>query len=85
MSKVDFTKDGTYPVTVSGDLTIHGITKKTEAPGTITVSGGAINASSKFSVKVKDYNIKIPSLVENKIAETVDVSVDCKYDASKKS
>ena len=85
MSKIDFTKDGSYPVTVSGDLTIHGITKKVEAPGTITINGGVINASSKFNAKVKDYNIKIPSVVENKIAETVDVSVDCKYDPSKKS
>ncbi|MEO8766409.1 MAG: YceI family protein [Ginsengibacter sp.] len=85
MSKLDFTKDGTYPVTVAGDLTIHGITKKVEAPGTLTITGDIINATSKFSAKVKDYNIKIPSVVENKIAETVDVSVDCKYEPSKKS
>jgi hypothetical protein len=85
MSKINFTKDGTYAVTVNGDLTIHGITKKVEAPGTITISQGVISASSKFSAKVKEYNIKIPSVVENKIAETVDVSVDCKYDPSKKS
>ena len=85
MTKIDFSKDGTYPATVTGDLSIHGITKKVEASGTITITQGVINASSKFSVKVKDYNIKIPSIVENKIAETVDVTVDCKYDPSKKS
>ncbi len=85
LSKVNFTTDGTYQVTVSGDLSIHGVTKKVEAGGTITISQGVINASSTFSVKVKDYNIKIPSLVENKIAETVDISIDCKYEQQKKS
>lgn len=85
MSKVDFTKDGSYKVTISGDLSIHGVTKKIEAPGTINIAQGVISASSKFGVKVKEYNIKIPSLVENKIAETVDVSVDCRYEPIKKS
>jgi len=85
LSKIDFAKDGSYPVTVSGDLTIHGVTKKIEAPGTITINQGKISAASKFGAKVKDYNIKIPSIVANKIAETVEVSVDCKYDEFKKS
>ncbi len=85
MNKINFTKDGTYQVTINGDLFIHGVTNKIEAAGTITINVGVINASSKFSVKVKDYNIKIPSLVENKIAETIDVTVYCKYDQSKKS
>ena len=39
LSKINFSKDGTYPVTVKGDLTIHGVTKNIEAPGTITISG----------------------------------------------
>lgn len=84
ISKVNFSKDGTYNVTVKGDLTVHGVTKNIEAPGTITVAGGKISAASKFTIKVKDYNIKIPSTLVNNIAETVDVSVDCKYEPFKK-
>lgn len=82
--KVNFSKDGNYPVTVKGDMTIHGVTKSIEAPGTITVSQGKISAASKFSIKVKDYNIRIPAAVVNKIAETIDITVDCKYDPFKK-
>lgn len=84
ISKVNFSKDGSYPVTVKGNLTIHGVTKSIAAPGTITVSQGKINASSKFNINVKDYNIKIPSAVVNNIAETVNVTVDCKYEPYKK-
>ena len=82
--KINFTKDGTYNVTVKGDLTIHGVTKNIEVPGTITVSQGNISAGSKFNVRVKDYNIKIPSTVVNNIAETISISIDCKYEPYKK-
>lgn len=84
ISKVNFTKDGTYQVNVKGDLTIHGITKNVEAPGTITITGGKISAHSKFTVKVKDFNIKVPSMYVNNIAESVDITVDAKYEPYKK-
>jgi hypothetical protein len=84
LSKVNFSKDGTYPVTVKGDLTIHGVTKNVEVPGTIAVSQGKISASSKFNVKVKDYNIKIPNTVVNNVSETINITVDCKYEPFKK-
>lgn len=84
LAKINFSKDGSYPVIVKGDLTIHGVTKNIQVPATITVSQGKISASSKFQVKVKDYNIKIPSTVINNIAENIDVTVDCKYDPYKR-
>lgn len=84
LSTVNFSKEGTYPVTVKGDLTIHGVTKNIEVPGTLIISAGNINAKSKFSIRVKDYNIKIPATVVNNVAEVLDVMVDCKYNPFKK-
>ena len=84
LSKVNFSADGIYPVTVKGDLTIHGITKNMEAPVTVTISNGKIAASSKFNIRVKDYNIKIPSTVVNNIAENISITVDCTYEPFKK-
>ena len=84
LKKINFSKDGIYPVIVKGDLTIHGVTKSVEAPATVNILKGSISANSKFSIKVKDYNIKIPAAVVNKIAETIDITVDCKYDPFKK-
>jgi len=81
---INLAKDGTYTVTVKGDLTIHGVTKSIQVPATISVSQGKINANSKFNVKVKDYNIKIPRAVVNNIAETISITVDCKYELLKK-
>ncbi len=79
-SAVNFLKDGAYPVTVEGDLTMHGVVKKVSSTGSITVKGGKISAFSKFNVKLKDFNISIPSLVADKISEEIDINVDCKYE-----
>ncbi|MGC4101296.1 YceI family protein [Ferruginibacter sp.] len=80
LSKVDFTKDGTYPVTVSGDLTIHGVTKKQTASSSVTVKNGQITGTSKFMVTVADYNISIPKVYQDNIAKTVEVTVACNFD-----
>ena len=79
LSKIDFKKDGTYPAEVSGDLSIHGVTKPVTTKGTIEIKGGNITAKAKFVVSPKDYDIKIPSLVEDKIAKTVEINIDTPY------
>ncbi|HEX2683456.1 MAG TPA: YceI family protein [Ferruginibacter sp.] len=77
---VNFTSDGAYQVTVSGTLTIHGVTRTISVPGTITVSGGNVSATSTFKIKPKDYNISIPATVRNNIAESVEVTISCRYE-----
>lgn len=77
---VNLDRDGSYNVTAEGDLTIHGVTKKVSVPGTIAVKNGQVELTSKFKIAPKDYNIKIPSLVADKIADAMSVSIDCKYE-----
>lgn len=76
---INYKKDGTYPTEVSGDLTIHNITKPVTAKGNLEVNGGSVTAKAVFIVKPADYNITIPAVVENKIAKEVEVSVDATY------
>lgn len=78
-SSVDFTKNGVYHVQVEGELTLHNVTKKITEPGTFEVSDKGIEAKSEFKVKPEDYNIEIPSVVRNKVAKEMDVTVDMKY------
>jgi hypothetical protein len=79
LNTIDLKKDGIYPAEVSGDLTIHGVTKPVTTTGTIEIKGQTLNAKAKFTVSPKDYDIVIPSLVEEKIAKTIDVNVDVPY------
>ena len=74
VASVDFTKEGEYAVSVSGDLTIHGVTQKVSVPGTIRVKNGNVSAVSTFKVKVADYNISIPKVVKDNIAEQIEIS-----------
>lgn len=77
--KVNLKADGVYPVTVKGDLTIHGVTKAVEAKGKITVKGGAVSAASTFEISPEDYGIAIPAVVREKIAKIVRIEVDVNY------
>lgn len=82
---IDLKKDGTYNVSIKGDLTMHGVTKNITEKATITVKGGAISAESTMNVALKDYNIKIPSVVGQKIAEVIQVKIKiASYDPLKK-
>jgi polyisoprenoid-binding protein YceI len=82
LSSVSFSSPGVYQVEVAGDLTIHGVTKKIKEKGTIEISQGTINATSKFSVVPEDFNIKIPNVVRNNIAKTIEITVNTKYSTS---
>ncbi len=83
ISKVNFKKDGVYKVTVTGDLTMHGITKKVTTPGTIAVVGGKATANSVFKINRTDYGVNIPDMAKGKISETLEITVNASYDEAK--
>lgn len=76
MADIDFSKDGKYVAEVEGKLTIHGVTKDIRENGTFEVKEGKIRGTSKFLVKLSDYDFKIPSAVMANIAESIEVTVD---------
>jgi polyisoprenoid-binding protein YceI len=76
LKEINFNKNGTYPATISGDLTIHGVTKKVQEKGTFQVVDGKIIGQSKFKISLKDYNVVIPSAVTNNISDMIEITVD---------
>lgn len=77
--KIDFTKNGIREITVEGDLTIRDVTKRISVKGTLETGQGKIKASSKFNVSPEDFNIKIPAVVRNNIAKSIEVTVQMNY------
>jgi polyisoprenoid-binding protein YceI len=65
--------------TAKGKLTIHGVTREVEIPGTIEKQGDKLVMKSKFKVRLEDYKVEIPTLVFQNIAEVVEVTVDFTY------
>ncbi len=80
LSKINFSRDGSYPTSVTGDLMIHGVTKNVTVPGQITVKNGIPSATAKFNITLADYNVSIPKVVKDNISEKIDITIDCTYD-----
>ena len=80
LSSVDFSKDGSYNVTVQGNLTIRDVTKPVTIQGVITVKNGAVTAQAKFDVNRKEYGVIGQAFVQQKIEDVIHVSVNCQYE-----
>ena len=75
-SAVKWTVDGTYPVKVTGKLTMHGVTKDISTAGNFTVKGGKVVGKSEFVVALADYDIKVEKAYTSKIADKIKVTVE---------
>jgi hypothetical protein len=77
--EIDFSKSGTYSVSASGILNIHGIDQNRNLVGQLTVSENSLLLETKFEVLLVDHKIDIPKLVFKKIAEKINVSASINY------
>lgn len=76
---IDIAKDGTYPVKVTGQLTVHGVTQFRTVPGMISIKNGVISMASEFMVRCTDHHIDIPQIVFHHIAESIKINVSATY------
>lgn len=72
---IDYTKDGTYNVTMTGDLTVHNVKKPRTLNATLVIKGGVITMDCKFNILLVDHDIAVPTAVGQKIAESIEVTV----------
>ena len=63
----------------SGEITLHGITKKIQLPIIITEDGDKIKINTEFKIALKDHKIKIPRLLFQNIAEEIEVKVNSTF------
>ncbi|SHL76630.1 YceI family protein [Flavobacterium saccharophilum] len=59
---------------ISGDLTLHGKTKKVTTNAKISKSGDKITITGNFEAKPEDFDIEIPKLVSKKVADKVKIT-----------
>ena len=74
INSIDLSKDSSYNVTAIGSLTIHGVTQKITASGTLTVAHQRINLKSVFKINRADYGI-----TSEEIADTLEITVIATY------
>jgi polyisoprenoid-binding protein YceI len=68
-----------YDLKITGDLTLHGITRQVTIPTMVTVTGNDLQARGEFSINRGDFNVKATSAmhglirVEDKLKFTFDI------------
>ena len=76
IENIDFDVSGEYEVRAKGLLTIHGISNERIVKGTMVIDKDVIIINSDFSVQLKDHQILVPSIVNQKIAEEIVISLE---------
>jgi hypothetical protein len=75
---------GEYDITVTGTLSIHGVSKRRTLPAHIRIGGEKIDTEMKFNIPLADHHIDRPQILWEKLAETVEVHATITYEPYKK-
>ena len=73
---IDFTKDGVYDVRAKGNMVIHGKKQPRIIPGKIQIEKGVLRIDSNFTIPLADHDIKIPTVISEKIATEIIVKMN---------
>ncbi len=76
IEEIDFNTPGTHNIRGKGSFTCHGVKRERIIKCKVIIDQNKILVSSEFTVFLEEHNIKIPSVVSQKIAEEIIVSVD---------
>ncbi len=78
IESIDMTKDGTYDVRAKGVLDIHGVEQERIIMGTLIIEeeGTVCEIKADFKVLLDEHDIRIPKIVNQKIAEEIYVEVN---------
>lgn len=76
-STVNFKKDGKYPITVTGNMQVHGVNKTMQTTGLIEIVGGVPKASARFTVTLKDFGIG--GVLIKMVADKINIDVTATY------
>ena len=74
---INFSKNGSYPVTVVGTMQVHGINKSIQTNGVIDIVNGLPKATAKFIVRLKEFGMG--GLMINMVADKIEVNITASY------
>lgn len=76
---------GTYTVRAKGQLTIHGHTRERIIKTEIISTGSELKAKASFVIPLVDHQIEVPRIVNQKIAQEIQVLVQGTFHLREKS
>ena len=76
IEKIDFNQIGQFEVRAKGLLTVHGESRERIIKSKLIIKPEEAHIESTFSVLLDDYQISIPRIVNQKIAEEIKIRVE---------
>ena len=76
-SSINFSKDGKYPIKVTGSMQVHGVNKAMQTNGIIEIKNGLPIATAKFTVTLKDF--KIGGILIKMVADKINMDIKAVY------
>ncbi len=76
----DLAVPGTYRVRAKGRFTVHGIARERIIPCEVVVAREGVRVTARFDVLLADHGIRIPRVVQQKLAGTVNVKLDLLFE-----
>lgn len=76
IEKIDFQKDGSYSARAKGKLFVHGKEQERIIKSQLDIKNGVLRIKAAFDVPLIDHDITIPKIVNQKIAEQINVTVN---------
>ncbi len=74
IEEIDLGKEGAYVIRAKGMLNIHGVEKERIVKVKMVVKSAGIDFDAEFDVPLEEHNIKVPKVVNQKIAQVIRVS-----------
>jgi hypothetical protein len=79
IDKCNFDEPGEFTIRAKGYLNIHGVEQERIIKSEVVNENGVLHIKSYFSVRLDDHNITIPHIVNQKIAENIEISVSAAF------
>lgn len=73
---VDLSTPGSHKVRAKGRFVVHGIARERIIPCDVAVSRDGLRVTARFDVPLTEHDIRIPRVVQQKLAGLVNVKVD---------
>jgi polyisoprenoid-binding protein YceI len=79
IEKIDFQQDIKTTVRAKGYLTVHGVKQERIIKSELEIRKGKVFITSQFTILLAEHQISIPKIVNQKIAEEIQVKVNVEF------
>jgi hypothetical protein len=79
IESTDLSKSGTYRLRAKGEFMVHGVMQERIIECVCVVTDAGLRVTAQFNVELADHAIRVPRVVQPKVATTVQVKVDLRF------